>query len=207
MAGEYKEYTYNNVGDTWATHYVLPAVQSLLGPSPKTVLDLGCGNGTLARKLLAMGFDVYGVDASKSGVFHANTVAPGRFFVLDVDSHELPIELAGNRFDAVISTEVIEHLYAPRSLLRLARRALKDDGTLILSTPYHGYLKNLALAISGRLDAHFTVLWDGGHIKFFSFSTLKQLLADEGFEVTGFEGAGRLPYLWKSMVVRACPRV
>jgi hypothetical protein len=37
-----------------------------------------------------------------------------------------------------------------------------------VSTPYHGYHKNLGLALSGKMDAHFTALWEGGHIKFFS---------------------------------------
>jgi len=74
---------------------------------------------------------------------------------------------------------------------------------LIVSTPYHGYLKNLALAVTGKLDAHFTALWDGGHIKFFSRSTLEQMLREEGFDVQAFVGAGRWPFLWKSMLMKA----
>jgi len=68
-------------------------------------------------------------------------------------------------------------------------------------------LKNLALAATGKLDGHFTVLWDGGHIKFFSRRTLTTLLEQEGFHVVEFRGAGRWPYLWKSMVLaaRRCP--
>ena len=72
-----------------------------------------------------------------------------------------------------------------------------------MSTPYHGYLKNLALAMTGKLDGHFSVLWDGGHIKFFSRATLERMLTDQGFEVLAFAGAGRLPLLWKSMLVNA----
>jgi len=52
----------------------------------------------------------------------------GRFFVLDVASGELPAELAGRRFDFVISTEVIEHLYDPRGFIAFARRILKNGG-------------------------------------------------------------------------------
>jgi hypothetical protein len=46
-------------------------------------------------------------------------------------------------------------------------------------------------------------LWDGGHIKFWSKKTLSELLKREGFEVIDFHGVGRLPYLWKSMVLIA----
>ncbi len=109
----------------------------------------------------------------------------------------------GERFDAAVALEVIEHLYAPRVFLRRVADVLKPGAALILSTPYHGYLKNLTLALSGRLDGHFTVLWDGGHIKFFSRSTITAMLRECGFEVARVRGAGRFPFLWKSMVVLA----
>jgi 2-polyprenyl-6-hydroxyphenyl methylase/3-demethylubiquinone-9 3-methyltransferase len=73
----------------------------------------------------------------------------------------------------------------------------------MISTPYHGYFKNLALAISNKLDDHFTALWHGGHIKFWSRRTLTKLLTDNGFRVVGFSGIGRAPFLWKSMVIVA----
>jgi hypothetical protein len=46
-------------------------------------------------------------------------------------------------------------------------------------------------------------LWHGGHIKFWSRATLSQLLRDNGFTVIDFSGVGRVPYLWKSMVLVA----
>jgi 2-polyprenyl-3-methyl-5-hydroxy-6-metoxy-1,4-benzoquinol methylase len=123
---------------------------------------------------------------------------------MNVSTGQLPTELSGKHFDIVIATEVIEHLYDPRGFIAFARKILSAKrGEFIISTPHHGYIKNLALAIAGKLDSHFTVLWDGGHIKFFSRNTLEQMLREQGFEVAGFVGAGRLPYLWKSMLVKA----
>ena len=74
---------------------------------------------------------------------------------------------------------------------------LKPNGKFIITTPYHGYIKNLLLAITGKMKRHFTVLWDGGHIKFFSVATLKNLLLTTGFKDFKFNFAGRHPYLWK----------
>jgi len=105
--------------------------------------------------------------------------------------------------DAVISTEVIEHLYDPQAFLRNAYTLLKPEGIFIVTTPYHGYLKNLMLALTGDMDRHFTVLWDHGHIKFWSRKTLEQALRETGFTPIEFTGAGRIPYLWKSMVIKA----
>lgn len=72
-----------------------------------------------------------------------------------------------------------------------------------LTTPYHGYLKNLVLSIFNYWDKHHTVDWEGGHIKFFSERTLRQMLMATGFANITFNNAGRLQYLWKSMVCRA----
>lgn len=76
-------------------------------------------------------------------------------------------------------------------------------GEIIISTPYHGYLKNLVISLLNGWDKHFTALWDGGHIKFWSRKTLTQLLEEFGFEIVAFKGSGRLPYLWKSMFIKA----
>jgi 2-polyprenyl-3-methyl-5-hydroxy-6-metoxy-1,4-benzoquinol methylase len=151
------------------------------------------------------GYEVYGVDASETGIQAARNAKPGSFFLMDVEQQELPEELRSVPFTTVICTEVIEHVYRPRALVETASMILRHSGggRLILSTPYHGYFKNLALAVSGKMDDHFTVLWDGGHIKFFSRRTLEALLEEQRFEVTAFAGAGRWPYLWKSMVLTA----
>ena len=76
-------------------------------------------------------------------------------------------------------------------------------GTAILSTPYHGYWKNLALALSGQMDRHFTALWDHGHIKFWSMRTLTILLEAAGFHDIRFERVGRIPPLAKAMIAVA----
>lgn len=94
-------------------------------------------------------------------------------------------------------------LYARRSLVANAFQVLRPGGELIVTTPYHGYLKNLALALRGNFDKHFTTLWDGGHIKFWSRHTLAVLLSEAGFTDIKFYGVGRLPFLWKSMVMTA----
>jgi len=203
MSANYKDYGYRSADSNWSDSYVVPKLRRMLGPPRGPILDIGCGNGAIARRLLRDGYDVYGIDASESGIAIANEKAPGRFFLHDLTVVGLPRELAGIRFVTVISTEVIAHLYTPRGLVEFARGVLAEGGELIVSTPYHGYLKNLALAVSGRLDAHFTALWDGGFIKFFSRKTLEALLRERGFVVTEFAGAGRWPFLWKSMLLKA----
>jgi len=80
---------------------------------------------------------------------------------------------------------------------------LKPSKYLVLLTPYHGYLKNLLICILNKFDSHFNPIEEGGHIKFFTFKTLNLLLNENGFQVIKFNGTGRIPLVWKSMVLLA----
>ncbi len=73
----------------------------------------------------------------------------------------------------------------------------------MFSTPFHGYWKNLAIALTNGWDQHFTALWDGGHIKFWSAGTLGQLLKEAGLVRLQFSTVGRIPQFARSMIVVA----
>ena len=185
--------------------YITPRVlNELTALKVRRVLDLGSGNGELSGHLAAKGFDMCGIDFDQAGVNLGRLRHPGvpfyRFGVQDNPADLLALEAP---FNAVVSTEVIEHLYSPHLLPAFARAVLAPGGKLLITTPYHGYLKNLALAITNKWDHHHTALWQGGHIKFWSRKTITALLESQGFKVQSFGGVGRAPYLWKSMVVVA----
>lgn len=191
---------------THTANYLYNAVRaSLTATRARDVLDAGCGNGALCGHLASMGYHVVGVDADVTGIPVARAAYPGiRFEVFDFADGPADLALEPDGLvDAVVSTEVVEHLYAPHELANFAFAALRPGGVFVISTPYHGYLKNVALAVLGGMDKHYTALWHGGHIKFWSRATLTRLLTDTGFEVLGFAGTGRLPWLWKSMVLTA----
>lgn len=200
----YNDYNFHSESSSHTQNYLSPVVEKLLQTlQSKTILDVGCGNGALAASLMQKGYNVYGIDASETGIAIAKkNYGKDRFFVQNVESETITQALQNIPFDTIISTEVVEHLYSPKQYMQFCHNILAlSGGHIIISTPYHGYLKNVALVFSGKLDNHFTVLWEGGHIKFFSKKTLSALMEQSGFEVVGFYGAGRLPYLWKSMIL------
>jgi 2-polyprenyl-3-methyl-5-hydroxy-6-metoxy-1,4-benzoquinol methylase len=166
--------------------------------SSARVFDLGCGNGAFAAALHERGFDVTAVDPSEQGVALARAAYPGPHFSCGSGYDDLASTYG--RFPVVVSLEVVEHVFAPRDFAKALFDLVEDDGVAIISTPYHGYLKNLALAATGRFDAHFTALWDYGHIKFWSRRTLGLLLSEAGFRDVRFERVGRIPPLAKSMI-------
>lgn len=167
------------------------------------VLDLGCGNGYVASRIAGQGHSVTGVDVSYDGIEIARNSFPGvSYYLSSVYDDDLPQKI-GRQFDCVVSLEVVEHLFYPKKLFEQSQRLLITGGALIVSTPYHGYLKNLAVSLTNGWDRHFSVDWDGGHIKFFSRQTLAQMASNAGFVNIRFFTVGRFPGLWKSMIMVA----
>jgi 2-polyprenyl-3-methyl-5-hydroxy-6-metoxy-1,4-benzoquinol methylase len=155
----------------------------------------------MAQALCSRGYDVTGVDPSETGIARARQSFP--HLRLEVGSTEEDLGAHYGQFPAVVSLEVVEHVFAPREYAKRVFELLEPGGIAIISTPYHSYMKNLALALSGKMDAHFTALWDYGHIKFWSFKTLGILLREAGFIDVGFHRVGRFPILAKSMIATA----
>ena len=201
---DYKDYGYSNDRPIHTFGYLSDPLLSLLNENTnRYILDIGCGNGHITNYLITKGFNVYGTDASATGISIANRINPGKFFIQDLTSDQLPEELRSVPFDTIISTEVIEHLYDPAGFIEFCKKVFDSKpGEIIISTPYHGYLKNLTLAIFNKWDTHFDPLWHGGHIKFWSRATLGRLLTNAGFTITDFRGCGRFPYFWKSMIIK-----
>jgi 2-polyprenyl-3-methyl-5-hydroxy-6-metoxy-1,4-benzoquinol methylase len=173
--------------------YIAPKIVSLLvGLGAQRVVDIGAGNGALCGLIAKAGMKVVGVEYDSEGVQLAQKTHPSLcFYKAGVQDDPAHILEAQGLFDVAVSTEVIEHLFAPHLLPQFAVKLLPKGGKLIVTTPYHGYLKNLALSVAGKWDKHHTPLWHGGHIKFWSRETLGRLLQDNGFRIIGFDGVGR----------------
>jgi len=197
------EFVWTKPGHAGAHQYLMPAtLKALESVHAHTVLDLGCGNGSCTAELRSHGYSAVGCDASFSGIAIAKNEHPSiDFFEYDI-AQPLPSDRRKS-FDSVIALEVIEHLLQPRRLLTAAFEALRPGGLVAISTPYHGYLKNVALAVTNKFDFHWHPLRDFGHVKFFSQKTLTALVEECGFQIKSFHRLGRVPSLACSMMIVA----
>lgn len=143
-----------------------------------TVLDLGCSNGLLARPLLEKNVHVTGVDAGP-GEKLASELAD--YYQRDL---ELPLELPYDRvFDYVVCADVIEHLKNRAQLLRGARRYLKPDGRLIISTPNIAlWFYRLSLLV-GRFEYGPRGVLDETHVHLYTGATFRREIEKAGFTV------------------------
>jgi 2-polyprenyl-3-methyl-5-hydroxy-6-metoxy-1,4-benzoquinol methylase len=195
------KYQYQNADPTHANAYLWPVLRNVIEAydwSQRRAFDLGCGNGATCNMLSTLGFDVAGVDTSESGIANAQKAYPHVKTSVASAYDDLASEYG--TFPLVVSLEVIEHCIDPQAFAKTFLSLIAPGGIGFLSTPYHGYVKNLALALTGKMDRHFTALWPGGHVKFFSVKTLGQLLKEAGATKIRFIRVGRIPVLAKSMV-------
>ena len=198
-------YSWKNAESTSAHRYLIPSLQKIIAEiqiPKKKYFDAGFGNGFIANYMYNLGWEPVGVDLSEEGYYQVKTQYP-HLINLYNDSLYENLSSKYGRFNLVLSLEVIEHLYDPRLFLNQIYKLLNKNGYLILSTPYHGYLKNLAIALAGGFDKHFTALWDHGHIKFWSKKTLSQVVREAGFHKIEFFEAGRFYPFSKSMIMVA----
>jgi len=190
---------YHDTSPTYANAYLWPPLQNLVRARDwpvRRAFDLGCGNGATCKMLESLGFEAIGVDTSETGV----ALARSNGVQAHLGSAYADLAATYGTFPLVVSLEVIEHCMEPRAFARTFLSLIAPGGVGFLSTPYHGYLKNVALAVSGHMDRHFTALWDGGHVKFFSIKTLRTLLQEAGASDAEFLRAGRIPAFAKSMI-------
>ncbi|TSC96876.1 MAG: methyltransferase type 11 [Parcubacteria group bacterium Athens0714_26] len=136
----------------------------------KSVLDLGCRDGTLARYFLKDN-KVFGADIDAKALQKA---AENGIITSQIDLNGSWEYLDGGKFDAVVAAEVLEHLYFPEVVLEKIFGVLKQGGILVGSVPNAFSLKNRIRLFWGRKKN--TSLGDPTHINHFSFGELNQLL-------------------------------
>jgi 2-polyprenyl-3-methyl-5-hydroxy-6-metoxy-1,4-benzoquinol methylase len=151
-------------------------LRDMVGPPPRRVLDIGCGQGELAHTLKRRGHTVFGVDRD-----------PPRFpldgFVSADLTRGLPLP-ADMLFDTVILADVLEHMADPMSLLMAARAHLAPGGSLLVSLPNAVHWSVRAQILSGRFEYANKGIMDRGHLRFFTQASAEQMFAQAGLRAT-----------------------
>ncbi len=170
------------------------------------ILELGAGDGTLARSLIASGlpFDLYTLTEFSEPRLAAlrRSFADPRVRVAELDAEALPEGEMG-KYDAVLMTAVIEHLLDPISAMRRIRLLLRPGGFAYVDTPNIAkYTRRLKLLFgrfpstaagnegTSRHDGTPVSLLDDGHLHYFSFRSLTLTLT----QLCGFSRVRWLPY-------------
>ena len=199
-----EEFDYDWINNNTSHHnYLIKSVKKLLeevkiNKNQLELLDIGCGNGKITKEISSQFKKTIGIDLSKEGIKQANEYSNKNLSFKNVDMEDL-IEIE-KKFDFITSFEVIEHQYLPDLFLKNISKLLKINGYFLVSTPFHGYIKNLLISLLNKHDSHYNPMWRHGHIKFFSMKTFKKTLNNCGFKIIKHKFSGRFYPISSSMI-------
>jgi len=164
------------------------------------VLDVGCGRGDLLNYIQNKTNNVYGIDISKGNIAVAKRLL-NKNAKLSIQDITKKTRFPNSYFDIIILTDVIEHIPDKYSLFIELRRILKKGGIIFIGTPNVVKLKNRLKFLFGEypytsecqiiFKNKTPILFDGGHIQWFTFKILKELANQFHFKIIKQFGYGR----------------
>ncbi len=166
--------------------YDAPGLIIDLIPQGASVLDLGCGTGSISKLISDIkSANVLGVEpsferaeaAKKCGI----NVMHGEFSPSGFTSN--------HQFDVILFADVLEHLTHPEEALLLARRYLKPTGFIVASVPNVAHWTVRLNLIRGRFDYTDIAIMDRTHLRWFTKKTIRSLFSNAGLQIDREDGS------------------
>ncbi len=148
-----------------------------------TVLDIGCGQGFVAKEMLPKAAKVVGVDQ------YISTSDDPRleFRKWDIDTGEFPVDVA--EFDQIFLLDIIEHLHDPEVFLeKLRQLAVRKRPEIVLTTANVAFFVTRLMLFLGNFNYGRKGILDRTHTRLFTFNSLKELFAQTGYKVLEVRG-------------------
>jgi SAM-dependent methyltransferase len=174
-----------------------PAFLELIDPRGLRVLDLGCGaghNGALLKRAGAR--EVVGVELHAGAAAQARTRLDA---VIQGDLAHLDLARLGDEpFDAILASDVLEHLAEPEAALARVLTVLRPGGVVVVSLPNVAHVVVFANLLLKRWPRRSSGIFDRTHLRFFAKRDMVRLLEGTGLRVLRVQ-----PYYTRYAAVRA----
>lgn len=160
------------------------------------ILDIGCFDGKMLKALEARGYiNLYAIDFSQvaSKSFTGTKI---HFAACDIEHESIPFK---QKFDVVIMSDVLEHLFSPQTTLFDIKKSLVPDARVIYSVPNAGWFMNgfLLTFLPSKLFLS-TAFGPWGHAHQFTFYEARKMAQSLGFNVLELSGGKMDNYVFKS---------
>lgn len=155
-------------------------------PPNSTVLEIGCGSGATGALALSTGRAVryYGVELERSA---AESAAEKLTEVMVGDVEVINLPWPPGSFDALILSEVLEHLRDPWASLRRLRPLLKPAALVFASSPNVAHHRIVRMLIAGDWRLESDGPMDATHLRWFTPSSYAAMFTACGFAVDAVE--------------------
>ncbi len=148
----------------------------------RRVLDIGCGAGAFGNHLKQeRGVEeVVGIEIVEDAYLEAREVLD-QALLGNIEEMELPFD--DGHFDCILCGDVLEHLIDPAGALRRLGRILSKSGVIVISIPNVRFHAVPAMLSEGGWTYMDAGILDSTHLRFFTRTSLYQLVAEAGLEV------------------------
>jgi SAM-dependent methyltransferase len=154
-----------------------------LGTAPGRVLDVGCGRGALGQAIQDLGWEVWGIEHSAE-VCKTARQRLDRLIEADLlDVEEIRPGLGAQLFDAIVFSDVLEHLIDPLAVVESYAGFLKPGGKMIVSVPNAVVWTNRLAFLCGWVEYTDSGVMDRTHLRFFTFRSAKRLIRQSGLRL------------------------
>ena len=144
------------------------------------ILEIGCGTGATLQlaKLRGKASHVTGIEINPISAAVAKTVLDE---TIEGNIEDLQLPFADQSFDAVIISEVLEHLIDPWAALKRIYPLIKVGGLLYASSPNVAHMSVLKMLLRNRWDYADSGVLDWTHVRWFTTETYQEMIESSGF--------------------------
>jgi 2-polyprenyl-3-methyl-5-hydroxy-6-metoxy-1,4-benzoquinol methylase len=184
----------------------LSVVLPMIGTN-KSVLDLGCRDGTISKMIREMGNSVECVEISEYSIARCKEKG---LKVYDLDLNKNWSESISQKYDVVFAGEILEHIYETDIFLSNIYKVLKPDGYVIISTPNLASLGRRVLLLFGKNPVMelTTRSSEAGHLRYYIYGSLKKVLLENKLKVVDFKSdivnlinTGKITSTWLAQAI------
>jgi O-antigen biosynthesis protein len=165
-------------------HSVHQKIINLVGQD-KCVLDVGCSEGLLSKKMSENYCHVIGIEMDKEAAKIAQNYCQD-LIIGDVEYISLDSNYE-KYFDIILFADILEHLKEPKEVLERFKKYLKDDGYIIISIPNISNWRIRLQMLFGNFKYQEYGILDFSHIRFFNEMAVKKLLDEAGYKISKFD--------------------
>jgi glycosyltransferase involved in cell wall biosynthesis len=147
------------------------------------ILDIGCGQGLLAKELSLKASKIIGLDKYIVQKNEGNIT----FIEWDLNSNDIPVDVS--EFDQILLLDVIEHLSDPELFMENLRKPIsKSRPEIIITVPNIGFFVMRIMLLFGYFNYGRKGILDRTHTRLFTFQSIHSLLRQAGYKVKQMRG-------------------